>query len=266
MALGPSPAGSGGPIPPTHRPPWFLILSSITLIYGGLLLVSGLLVLRNPASAAKYPMARPMAPDEEAIAKELATFNTEFVTRHAGVIRGRAVASSLLALLMLYAAAAALARDRNGRTATLVAAWFGIVYQVASLPFMIPIAEDYAAASAPILARMVASDLPPAPPPAGDAGSAAAATGADAAGTATAATPTTPGTTSATTPPAASPAGEPLRPEAIAGMVHTFAVGVPIATALLGIMGSLLLITYFGGRRGRALYGLTPTRRPPPRA
>ena len=49
-------------------------------------------------------------------------------------------------------------------------------------------------------------------------------------------------------------------------MMHTLSVGVPIATALLGIMGSLLLITYFGGRRGRALYGLTPTRRPPPRA
>ena len=176
------------------------------------------------------------------------------------MIRGRAVASTLLALLMLYAAAAALARDRNGRTATLVAAWFGIVYQLASLPFMIPIAEDYAAASAPILARMVASDLPPPPPPppAGDAGAAIAGTGADAAGTTLGATPTPA--------PPASPAGEPPRPEAIAGMMHSLSIGVPIATALLGIMGSLLLITYFGGRRGRALYGLTPTRRSPPRA
>ena len=214
MALGPSPAGSSGPIAPTHRPPWFLILSSITLIYGGLLLVSGLVALRNPAAAAKYPMARPLAPEEEALAKELAAFNDEFVIRHAGVIRGRAVASSLLALLMLYAAAAALARDRNGRTATLVAAWFGIVYQVASLPFMIPVAQDYAAASAPILARMVASDLPPAAPAAVDAGVVAAAPGADAdaAATATAPTPTPPGAPSATTPGARPPPRRASRP------------------------------------------------------
>jgi hypothetical protein len=33
-----------------------------------------------------------------------------------------------------------------------------------------------------------------------------------------------------------------------------------LATALLGVLGSLLLIVYFGGRRGRALYGLPPRR------
>ena len=163
MPLGPGadgPAARRSASAPTHRPPWLLLLSSITLVYGGLLLVSGLIALRNPASAAKFPIARPLAPEEEALTRELIAVNTDIVARHAGAIRARAGASTLLALLMLYAAAAALSRDRNGRAATLIAAWLGIVYQVASLPMLIPIAEDYATTSAPILARMVASDLP----------------------------------------------------------------------------------------------------------
>ena len=249
MPIGPGADGSAARVKasaPTHRPPWLLILSSITLVYGGLLLVSGLIALRNPASAAKFPMARPLAPEEEAMTRELIAVNADIVTRHAGAIRARAGASTLLALLMLYAAAAALSRDRNGRAATLIAAWLGIVYQVASLPLLIPIAEDYARTSAPILARMVASDLPTTP--AGDAGAALADAGKST-------------ETAAGTPAAAPPsAGEAPRPEAIAGFMHSVFLGVPIVTAILGIMGSLLLIKYFGGRRGQELYGLTPSR------
>jgi type II secretory pathway pseudopilin PulG len=250
MPLGP---GADGPTArrsasaPTHRPPWLLLLSSITLVYGGLLLVSGLIALRNPASAAKFPIARPLAPEEEAMTRELIAVNTDIVARHAGAIRARAGASTLLALLMLYAAAAALSRDRNGRAATLIAAWLGIVYQVASLPMLIPIAEDYATTSAPILARMVASDLPATTTTATADGGAGAA---DAGATATTPAPPAPG------------GGEAPRPEAIAGFMHSVFLGVPIATAILGIMGSLLLIQYFGGRRGRELYGLMPPPRP----
>src|SRR5664279_5775151 len=159
-AAGPVPAGgAGGPGPsaPTHRPAWLLILSSITLFYGGLMLVSGLTALRNPASAARFPVTRPLAPEEEALTNELVAVSTEIVARHAGAIQGRAAASMALALLMLYSAAAALSRDRHGRRATLIAAWLGIIYQVGSLPLVIPIANDYAAASAPILIRMVAA-------------------------------------------------------------------------------------------------------------
>jgi hypothetical protein len=46
--------------------------------------------------------------------------------------------------------------------------------------------------------------------------------------------------------------------------MHKVFISAPIVTAILGIFSSLLLITYFGGRRGRALYGLPP-RQPPPR-
>jgi hypothetical protein len=240
MSLGPAPAGSSGtagPSAPTHRPPWLLILSSITLIYGGLMLVSGLTALRNPAAAAKFPMTRPLAPEEEALTRELMAVSSEIVGRHSGAIRTRAAISMVVALFMLYSAAAALSRDRHGRTATLIAAWLGIAYQVGTLPLVIPIASDYAQSSAPILIRMVAADNP---------GNASSDKGAATGGA-----------------PAVAAAGEksdPPRPEALASFTQTVFLGVPVATALLGVLGSLLLISYFGGRRGRALYGLPPRR------
>jgi hypothetical protein len=256
VPLGPGAFGPGvapGPIAPTHRPRWLLVLSAVTLMYGGMLLIGGLGDLRSPTASAKLPMARPMAPQEEALTRELIDVNTAIVARHARAIRGRAAASTALALLLLYSAAAALSRDRHGRTATLTAAWLGIAFWLGSLPVVIPIAQDYAARSAPILARVIALDLPalaadggpgPAagsPAPAADGGAAAA---------------PTPGSAS----------GEPApRPEAVAGYMQTAFIGAPIAIATLGILISLLLITYFGGRRGRALYGLPP-RVPPPRA
>ncbi|HET6149100.1 MAG TPA: hypothetical protein VFH68_16300 [Polyangia bacterium] len=236
MSLGPAPAGRLGapaPIAPTHRPPWLLILSSITLVYGGLMLVSGLTALRNPAAAAKFPITRPLAPEEEALTRELMAVSGQIVARHSGAIRARAAVSMVVALFMLYSAAAALSRDRHGRAATLLAAWLGIAYQVATLPLVIPIASDYAEASAPILVRMVAADNPE---PASDKGKA------------TGAAPST----------AAGDKSDPPRPEALASFTQTVFLGVPIATAVLGVLGSLLLIAYFGGRRGRALYGLPP--------
>jgi hypothetical protein len=254
VAIGPGPFGPRaappGPIAPTHRPRWLLVLSAVTLMYGGMLLIGGLGDLRSPTASAKLPMARPMAPQEEALTRELIDVNTAIVARHAFAIRGRAAASTLLALLLLYSAAAALSRDRHGRTATLTAAGLGIAYWLGSLPVVIPIAQDYAARSAPILARVIALDLPalaadggPGPAaatlaPVADGGSAAAGTG---------------------------PREPAPRPEAVAGYMQTAFIGAPIAIATLGILISLLLITYFGGRRGRALYGLPP-RLPPPRA
>ena len=132
---------------------------------------------------------------------------------------------------------------------------------------MIPIANDYAVASAPILARMVAADMPPPMPSPADAGPGAATSadsGADAVATGAIATTSRPtgtgtgaGAADGGTGTAVATARDALpRPEALAGFMHTVFLGVPIGTALLGILGSLLLIAYFGGRRGRVLYGL----------
>jgi hypothetical protein len=123
----------------------------------------------------------------------------------------------------------------------LIAAWLGIVYQLGSLPVVIPMARDYASATAPLLARVVAAQAPPQETP--SVGPAPAA-GADAA--AAGAQPAQP----------AQPTAEPPNPEAVASFMRTALIGLPIGTALVGITGSLLLIVYFGGRRGRALYGL----------
>jgi hypothetical protein len=256
---------AGGPSAPSHRPGWLLVLSSVTLIYGGLMLVSGLTALRDPSSAAKFPITRPLAPEEEAMTRELVTISGEIVARHAGAIRGRAAASTLLALLMLYSAAAALSRDRHGRTATLVAAWLGIVYQVASLPLVIPIARDYAEASAPILLRMVAADTASSAAAAASSAASAADAAATAGDAATAASLAGAGSAAAGADASAGTAGaptssDPSRPETVAGFTQTVFLGIPIVTAFLGVVGSLLLIGYFGGRRGRALYGLPPRR------
>lgn len=255
MPIGPGPFGTGaapGPIAPAHRPRWLLVLSAVTLMYGGMLLIGGLGDLRSPTASAKLPMARAMAPQEEALTRELIEVNTAIVARHARPIRGRAAASTVLALLLLYSAAAALSRDRHGRTAALTAAWLGIAFWLGSLPVVIPIAQDYAVKSAPILARVIALDLPTL---AADGGPGPAAGGA--------AAPAADGGAATTT--AGKASGEPApRPEAVAGYMKTAFIGAPIAIAIVGILISLLLITYFGGRRGRALYGLPP-RLPPPR-
>ncbi len=248
MAFGAGPLGAGavsGPTAPTHRPTWVLVLSSITLLYGGVLLVTGLGDLRNPAAAVKPPAAQPLAPQQEEMRRELIDVNAAIVARHVGAIRGHAAAAVLLALIMLYSAAAAMSRDRHGRTATLTAAWLAIAYQLGSLPVMIPIANDYAATATPLLARMATANLPvPAVADAGalvaDAGALVADAGAVLARAETgksSAEVADAGAAASSTP---APAGElPARPEDVAPLIHGLVLGVEIARAVLCILVSL---------------------------
>ena len=55
-----------------------------------------------------------------------------------------------------------------------------------------------------------------------------------------------------------------LTPAEIAGRLHSAIVGGPILVAAVGVLGSLVLFAFFGGRRGRALYGMDgpPSTRP----
>lgn len=214
------------PSPPSSRPTWLVVLSSVMLIYGGLLLVASLNTLRDPLAAARIPTSQTLPPERVALNKQLAEVGTQILTGHLRSIRIRAVASLLVAAAMLYAAAAALSRDRHGRTVTLGAAWLGIVYQLGTLPLVIPLARDNAV-TAPLLAQaIVAEATATAPPP--------AASGSDA---------------------------KPLpTPETIAGVMRSMFIVVPVVTALMGIGVSVLLLVYYGGRRGRTLYGLMPPR------
>jgi hypothetical protein len=137
------------------------------------------------------------------------------VTRHRRSLRAGGAASIVAALAMLYGAAAALSRDRHGRRAVLTAAWLGIAYQAVSLLVVIPVAEDYVAASAPLIREQarVSADR-----------------------------------------------GEAAQPEAVVSQVRATVLGIPVVLAALGIGGSLVLMAYFGGARGRRLYGLEPAR------
>jgi len=211
----PSPAGAPAglgprrPRSPDHRPAWLVLLSSLTLVYGGVLLVSSLDTLRDPRAAAHHPATRPLTPAEEEIAKEILEVGTRVATAHARAIRANAALSLPVALLMLFAAASTISRDRRGRQVALAAGWTGIVYQLGTLALTFPFVREYAALTAPLVARLVALQSD----------------GADGGAS----------------------------PEAVAKVV---VAAFPVFTSAVSILSSLVVIRYFGGRRGRVLYGL----------
>jgi hypothetical protein len=210
-----APAGLGArrPRSPDHRPAWLVLLSSLTLVYGGVLLVSSLDTLRDPRAAAHHPATRPLTPAEEEIAKEILDVGTRVAAAHTRAIRVNAALSLPVALLMLFAAASTISRDRRGRQVALAAGWTGIVYQLGTLALTFPFVREYAAQTAPLVARLVALQS--------DGVQMGAGSGAT--------------------------------PETVAKVV---VAAFPVFTSAVSILSSLVVIRYFGGRRGRVLYGL----------
>ena len=54
--------------PPTHRPAWMVVLAATMLLYGGLTLVGGLLMVRDPKAVTRHTIrnvARTPAVDEK---------------------------------------------------------------------------------------------------------------------------------------------------------------------------------------------------------
>jgi hypothetical protein len=178
------------------------------LMYGGALLVSSIEEYREPRLDLDAP-TEAMTPAEEEISRALVGVDVRVASAHARSIRHNALASLPVALLMLFAAAATMSRDRRGRNIALAAAWTSIVYQVTTLPFIVPLMRDYALQAAPLRVRQFALHH----------------TAADAAT---------------------------FTPE----LVTNLFTALPVLGAAFGIAGSLVLIRYFGGRRGRVLYGL----------
>ncbi|HVZ70816.1 MAG TPA: hypothetical protein VHJ20_00445 [Polyangia bacterium] len=195
---------------PDHRPPWLVVLSSLTLLYGGALLISSLDGLRHPPSAARLPMARALTPAEEAVAKQIADVGVRVAADHARALRTNAIASLPVGLVMLFAAASMLSRDRRGRALALISAWLGIAYQIVTACLTYPVLRDFARAGAPLYSQFLAL---------GGGGEAA---------------------------------GAAATPNVVAQiLVVSFAV-----TSALAIAGSAVVIGFFGGRKGRILYGL----------
>jgi hypothetical protein len=213
-----APGASGAPAAPErrrakapdHRPTWLVLLSALTLLYGGSLLVSSLDGLGHPHAPARPPTPRALTPAEEVIARQIADVDARVAADHARALRGKALVSLPVGLVMLFAAAATLSRDRRGRALALGAAWLGIAYQLGTAALTYPVLRDFARAGAPLYAQFLAL-------------------GTDAAG---------------------------ATPELISKMLmasFTF-------TVVVAISGSLIMIRYFGGRRGRVLYGLERAR------
>jgi hypothetical protein len=184
-----------------------VVLAATMLLSGGMTLVAGLLALRDPAAGnVLRNVPRPPAADEAA--RKLEPILDEVVGRHRVALRVDSIASVAFGLFTLYAVAAVLSRDRNGRRLALLTAVFGIVYQLAELPLKIHIAKETVAAGGTLLAEMMS----------------------------------------------ASGEGAGRTPAELMTALYTVAA----LLAAGGVGWCLLLLRYFGGRRGRELYGLRP--------
>jgi len=196
--------------PPTHRPVWMVVLAATMLLSGGMTLVSGLRLIRDPWSV-ELRTLRGLArtPAAEEAVRKVEPILREIKHRHRVGLRVDAITMIVFGVFTLYAVAAVMSRDRNGRRLALVTAVFGIVYQLGELPLSIQISREVVAAAGPLLAEIIAA-------------------GGEAAGQSQA---------------------------ELVATLNAATAGAPVVAAL-GVGWCLLLLWYFGGRRGRELYGL----------
>ena len=144
--------------PPTHRPVWLIVLAATMLLFGGMTLVGGLLVIRDPATVAHHTIrAAPRPPAAEEAARKVEVVLDAIVARHRVALRLDAIASIAFGMFTLYAVAAVLSRDRNGRLLAVLTAVLGIVYQLGELPLSMRITRETVAAAGPLLAELMAA-------------------------------------------------------------------------------------------------------------
>lgn len=193
--------------PPTHRPVWMIVLAATMLLFGGRDLVSGLLALRDPgAQFSIRNVAR--GPAAEEAARKLEPIVAGVIDRHRPALRAMAIVSIALGAFILYAVAAVLSRDRNGRRLALLTAIFGIAYVLAGPPLTLSVWKEFVVAGGPLLLESLSA-----------AGQAVAQTQAE-----------------------------------LLAALHMTAALVVVA----GLGWCVLVLVYFGGRRGRELYGIRP--------
>jgi hypothetical protein len=141
---------------PPRRPVWLAVMSSAMLVYAGMSLVDALSLLRTPqavTASAIEDVARGTGQIEAA--RRLAEVSKGIVAAHPVALRVDAIASTLVALLTLFAVAAIFARDRRARQATIAAGWAGILYQLGALPFAVAMARRAAEAGGPVLLQVL---------------------------------------------------------------------------------------------------------------
>jgi len=198
---------------PTRRPVWLVVLSLLMLMHGGLSLIGALTNLRDPKLLATVSLGNATETAEQVeIKQKLLVITQGILLGHHTEIRVVTFAAIALAMVTLYAVAAILSRDKNGRKLALLTAWLIIAYQLGSLPVFLRIARDHATRSAPLLAEIIGSSTS-------------------------------------------------VEERALlVQKITTLTVVEPYVVSAFGIGWALLLMAYFGGRRGRQLYGIEPVR------
>ena len=122
------------PQSPTHRPLWMVVLAATMLLFGGQTLIEGLLTVRDPKAIVRLAtLSQTRTPLEDEAQRKLEPIRDAIVDRHRAALRADAVASIGLGLFVLYAAAAVLSRDPNGRRLALLTASGGIAFHEGSV-------------------------------------------------------------------------------------------------------------------------------------
>jgi hypothetical protein len=191
-----------------------LLLAATMMLFGGQTFIEGLLTVRDPKAIVRLVgNTQVRSPLEEESQRKLEPIQDSIVARYRLALRVDAVASIGLGLFVLYAAAAALARDRNGRRLALLTGVFGFAFFSSSLLLWLRMARETVEAAGPLLAEIAAN--------------------------------------------AAQAGGR------SSTQLGTAVVARPPLLAAVGVGWCVLLLVYFGGRRGRELYGILPARRDP---
>jgi hypothetical protein len=187
---------------PTHRPVWLIVLAFAMLLFGGVTLVEGLVTIRDPKALTRMTLRDvAMTASQEAVLRKLAAIEGDVMARHRVALRLSAGFSIGFGLWTLYATAAVLSRDRNGRVLSLVTAVVAIAHRLAVVPLVLIMAGETVAAGGPLLAEFAGGSV---------------------------------------------------------AEVQRMVMRREILAAAVRIGWWLLVFLYFGGRRGRELYGLPP--------
>ena len=167
------------------------------------------MALRDPGRSRNAIRNVARTPAAEEAARKLEPILDGIVDRNRAALRADAIASIAFGLFTLYAVAAVLSRDRNGRRLALLTATSGIAFQLAELPLKMHIAKQTVAAGGAADPRVIRA--------------------------------------------ARRGRGGAAEAEVDAGARTRSRRCWP----LVGVGWCVLLLVYFGGRRGRELYGLS---------
>ncbi len=143
---------------PQHRPAWLVLVAAIMLISAARLGLTGLFVFSDdqPTSTTRTAL---VVSAEDAAAKTVELASQAVRERHAGLVRLHAGLQVVVALFLLYVAAAVFSLDPNGRWLGLLSAWVGVVYHVVNTVFGLTVLRPEIMRVAPdVVAQVAAGD------------------------------------------------------------------------------------------------------------